>query len=105
MVLAVDPEYLHRAADEVRVAAFDIEELLKTHGSRLGVPGQRTWESACQLATATEVWGDHLGRLAADLHRAATVLASVADVLIAADRAARSGIQDRTALAGIGSTA
>lgn len=102
MILAVDPERLHRAADEVRVAASDIEELLKTHGSRLGVPGQRAWESAGQLATAAEVWRDHLDRLAADLHRAATVLTSVADALVAAERAARS---NQSALAGSGATA
>lgn len=104
MVLRVDPAHLRRAADEVRVAALDIEELLKTHATRLGVPGQRAWESASQLATATRVWCDHLDRLAADLDQAATTLASVADVFVAADRAARREIPDQTAPAGSGAT-
>jgi uncharacterized protein YukE len=92
MVLAVDPEHLRRAAAEVRGAALDIDELLSRQVSRLVVPGQRTWESAAWLETAAAAWGDHLGRLAADLHRTATRLARVADVFVAADQAAQARI-------------
>jgi uncharacterized protein YukE len=88
MVLAVDPEHLRHAADEVRQAAFDVDELLIRPLSRLGVPGQRTWESAGCLQTAVKAWGEHLARLAADLHRTATNLATVAETFVDAEHAA-----------------
>lgn len=93
MVLAVDPEHLRRAADDVHIAASDIDELLITNVCRLAVPGQRTWESACRLETAVAAWRDHLGRLATGLHQTATRLASVADLFVAADRAALARIR------------
>ncbi|MBX6750528.1 MAG: hypothetical protein IRY85_12820 [Micromonosporaceae bacterium] len=93
MVLAVDPKHLRRAAEKVRVAALNIDELLASNTSRLAVPGQRTWESACRLETAVEVWRDHLGQLATTLHQTATRLASVADLFVAADQAALARIR------------
>jgi hypothetical protein len=93
MVLAVDPEHLRGAVDEVRIAAINIDELIVQHGFRLTVPGQRRWESAGRLETAAESWRDHLGRLATTLHATATRLASVADLFVAADRAALARIR------------
>ena len=84
MVLAVDPEHLRHAADEVRQAAFDVDELLIRPLSRLGVPGQRTWESAGCLQTAVKAWGEHLARLAADPQVVAVVTAGCGACVIEA---------------------